>query len=1232
MRPVFSRAPRAARRPRLCLELLEDRTAPAVITVNTAIDDLTPNDGTVSLREAITAINAGNDLGDPDLTAQNPGTFGSNDTIHFNLVGNGVHTINVGSDASASGQALPLISKPVVIDGTSQPGFGELPVIELNGTAVSGGGNGFTLSAGGITIKGFVINRFPGNGVLIDPNDGLPGGDVVETCFIGTDSAGALARANAQNGIVIAGAGSSDTSLTAADNVISNNVISGNTLSGIFIDGGNRATAGNAIQNNFIGLDAGGTHIIGNGHGVVIANGASGNIIGGAGGGFRNVITGNMGAGILLAGTLSDLTTDNQVFGNYIGTDLTGKAAAGGIGNAIGVLISGAVGNIIGGPGAGANVIGFNTQGIVLCNGAQRNIIQDNFIGVASDGLSPINNTLHGVAVTSSNGLAPPLGPSQVGEPPTSNNSIGGDLPGQGNTIAFNGSAGVAVFGNPVSASGVANTGNTIEDNAIFRNGLSNPPGFVGIDLSNSSAFPNDDGATLNDSKGHGAANDPNNFQNAPILFVATALNGTAIAGTLAQTASPNTTFRLEFFASNADPGGGPAEGQTFLGFATVQTDANGVAGFNVKLPPQVKVGQLVTATATDAAGNTSEFSSAVTAGDADAGFVAKTFLDLLGHVPSAADSAGPTQALDNGTVTPGQFALAVMNDPGHEFFTHIVAACYQFYLHRPEAAGDASEAAGQVQFLATGGSFDSVRAFFGSKTEYFLNRGGGTNDGFVNALYLDAFNTPNRVATDPGAQAAVAALFGGTATRSSVATAIFTSDEFRGDFAKALFGTFMGRAASADEINKFAGQLKSGASDQAVIANVLGLGESFDDGVFSPNGQAIIGNPPPSGRNGIINLQSPQLSFNAEQRDALGGVFAFRDPTDSSNVNFGNTVLAVTVSPFAGVLTPLGFDPRMTLNLNVVNVTGHLTPDFTFRFTFAAPSPSGSNFTQVVNLNLIQGATTTLIAQYTYAGNQTIPPPAFANNITFSGDAIATGKFIAGIFDDPTFEDAQGLSNQLRSPATTTLPRTAPTNFFKNSNTLGIVLEVPTVKLTTANPPLLGVWATTSVNGTQVDRLGRPLLDELLVPPVPRGGTDKRQAFEQGSPSTDVANFRTDLLNSLTGQAGPYQRTAVDATAVVDNTFGSTIVGANTGLLPNILTVDLSKQFTDPTSQGYPNGRRLRDDVTDTQLQLFTGKLSAGDAVGDDNGTLITDGTNGTTAKFPFLGAPNNPPAGPNL
>ncbi len=69
-----------------------------------------------------TVINAGNDLGDPGIAAQNRGSFGANDAIHFNIPGAGVHTVDLGTDASAPNMQLPIVTSPVVIDGYTQPG------------------------------------------------------------------------------------------------------------------------------------------------------------------------------------------------------------------------------------------------------------------------------------------------------------------------------------------------------------------------------------------------------------------------------------------------------------------------------------------------------------------------------------------------------------------------------------------------------------------------------------------------------------------------------------------------------------------------------------------------------------------------------------------------------------------------------------------------------------------------------------------------------------------------------------------------------------------------------------------------------------------------------------------------------------------------------------------------------------------------------------------------------
>ena len=74
-----------------------------------------------------------------------------------------------------------------------------------------------------------------------------------------------------------------------------------------------------------------------------------------------------------------------------------------------------------------------------------------------------------------------------------------------------------------------------------------------------------------------------------------------------------NKTLRVEFFASPAADPSGHGEGARFLGAAAVATGPTNTASFNVLLPLADDLeGQVVTATATDELGNTSEFSLAL--------------------------------------------------------------------------------------------------------------------------------------------------------------------------------------------------------------------------------------------------------------------------------------------------------------------------------------------------------------------------------------------------------------------------------------------------------------------------------------------------------------------------------------------------------------------------------------------------------------------------------------------
>src|SRR5262249_50634836 len=182
-----------SRRPRrlpLQVEQHEDRVTPAIITVTTTADDNTANDGSVSLREAIQAINNGSAGADTDISNQSPGTFGVNDTIKFNITMAGtVQTINVGGTGNG---ALPTLIVPMTINGYSEMGASMNTLangdnakilIELNGANAGPNADGLLVGAtgAGSTIQGLAVNRFSLNGIELQG-----GGCTIAGNFVGT--------------------------------------------------------------------------------------------------------------------------------------------------------------------------------------------------------------------------------------------------------------------------------------------------------------------------------------------------------------------------------------------------------------------------------------------------------------------------------------------------------------------------------------------------------------------------------------------------------------------------------------------------------------------------------------------------------------------------------------------------------------------------------------------------------------------------------------------------------------------------------------------------------------------------------------------------------------------------------------------------------------------------------------------------------------------------------------
>ncbi len=214
---------------------------------------------------------------------------------------------------------------------------------------------------------------------------------------MGTDPAGNSAFANGNRGLLLYSDGTATGNKVGVDlggNIVAN-VISGNAFQGIRVNG--FGTSGSVIEGNLIGTVANGSAALSNGTGILCDGGANANQIGGAAIGAGNVISGNNNCGIDLGGSG---TSTNTILHNIIGLDLLGSPAIpNGHGIAVGILTSGPSNNNIG----PANVISGNSSKGIWFKGSStsNNTVTGNLIGTNDSGSATVGNIGDGILIES---------------------------------------------------------------------------------------------------------------------------------------------------------------------------------------------------------------------------------------------------------------------------------------------------------------------------------------------------------------------------------------------------------------------------------------------------------------------------------------------------------------------------------------------------------------------------------------------------------------------------------------------------------------------------------------------------------------------------------------------------------------------------------------------------------------------------------------------------------------
>lgn len=355
------------------------------------------------------------------------------------------------------------------------------------------------------------------------------------------------------------------------------------TIRGLAIGGFPRAIdlqggSGHEVAGNHFGGKVSGYSLEPNGTAIRLGTATHDVIVGGDDPASRNLVGAGLDNGIVMQGGVVNAiaigSNNDQILNNYVGV---GWSLANGAyterGNAgPGIRLAGHD-NVVSG-----NLIGTNVgAGILVIGGAAAgNLIAGNFIGADADGQS-VGNIGDGVRVAGSSGNAP------------HGNIV------RNNAIANNNQAGVGVE---------IGQGNKIRKNSIYANAQ------LGIDLAAAGVTANDDDGGLQ------LADLANHALNFPVL-------GAAIGGTNRGTVSGTLTtlpgdYTIDIYAGSACDGSGYGEGQIWLRGVSVTVPTpmlgdQGTATFNARISLPLLGGRTITATATDAAGDTSEFSACIT-------------------------------------------------------------------------------------------------------------------------------------------------------------------------------------------------------------------------------------------------------------------------------------------------------------------------------------------------------------------------------------------------------------------------------------------------------------------------------------------------------------------------------------------------------------------------------------------------------------------------------------------
>lgn len=404
-----------------------------------------------------------------------------------------------------------------------------------------------------------------------------------------------------------------------------------------------------------------------------------------------------------------------------------------------------------------------------------------------------------------------------------------------------------------------------------------------------------------------------------------------------------------------------------------------------------------------------------------------------------------------------------------------------------------------------------------------------------------------------------------------------------------------------------------------------------------------------------------------------------------------GTVTLIANYLPFqepAGGPNFYNFDDNVLYEIKIDN-NGDAKEDISYQFSFVThvansatflnntgpiTTVNGANVTQTYNVYKVMNGRKTAVALSAPVAPANIGPKSTANYAALQAQAVhttATGETVfAGQSDDPFFVELGGLFDLLtirKLPGNTG----GGVDGLKGFNVNSIAIQVPITDLTKmhvmpagATDPnaVIGVWTTASrksvtvlrdngkkhtMSGSwvQVSRLGAPLVNEVVIPLAQKDIWNNSKPVNDAQFAQSVANPEMGtLLHALyhiaTPPQGPFgtanQRddlisiflTGIPKLTQPANVKPAEELRLNVAIPPTANPNRMGVLGGD--NEGYPNGRRLADDVTDISIQAVAGAAYALFHPGftaDPLATQLGDGVDANDVSFrtsfPYLALP---------